>query len=258
MSQLPRITIITPSFNQGHFIGETIESVLQQGYPNLEYWVIDGGSSDNTVDILKSYGDRINWVSEKDRGQTHAINKGLKKATGEIVAYLNSDDVYLPNTLQTVADFFLSHPHANWLTGDYFIINEHGQKMQSFVAQYKRWLRRFPSKWSLSVANYIPQPSTFWRKAVHKKVGYFDEKLRYVMDFEFWMRLFAAGYQVTVSDRHFSLFRIHSQSKGGGQYRKQFAEETQVVQRFITNPVLLSLHWLHTQAIILAYMVIKG
>lgn len=252
----PSISIVTPSYNQAQFIRETIDSVLNQNYPNLEYWVIDGGSTDGTVDILKSYGKKIKWVSEKDKGQTEAINKGFAKCHGEILAYLNSDDAYLPNTLHTVAEHFQAHPESQWLTGDYFIIDEHGRKFQSFVANYKKLLRRRPSFASLAVANYIAQPSTFWRAAAAQEVGTFNEKWRYCMDFDYWLRLFTR-YPLSVSDRHFSLFRIHGQSKGGAQYRKQFQEEHRVVLAHTSNIVLLALHWLHAQSIVLAYDWIK-
>ena len=104
MNQLPRITVVTPSYNQAQYIEHTIESVLSQDYPDLEYWVIDGGSTDGTVDILRNYDGRINWISERDRGQTHAINKGLERSTGQVVAYLNSDDMYEPGALRKVAE----------------------------------------------------------------------------------------------------------------------------------------------------------
>ena len=168
---LPKITVITPSYNQGHFITETIDSVLSQNYPNLEYIVMDGGSTDDTVDILKSYGKKFTWVSKKDKGQTDAINKGIKKSTGDIICYLNSDDVFLPNTLNTVAEYFMQNPEAMWVTGDYFIIDADGNKIQSFVAEYKKWLRQNPSKQRLSIANYIIQPSTFWRKELTQEIG---------------------------------------------------------------------------------------
>ncbi len=248
---------MTPSYNQGEFIAETIESVLSQNYPRLEYWVIDGASTDNTLEVLKKYRKYIHLISEKDRGQTQALNKGMRRAKGEVVAYLNSDDVYLPNTLQTVGEFFSQHPNAKWLTGDYFIVDQQGKKIQSYIESYKRFLRQNPSRSTLAVANYICQPSTFWRRSLFEDVGFFNEKLRYCMDFDFWMRL----WEVTppaVSDRHFSLFRVHTQSKGGSQYRKQFAEEHQVVCQHITNPALQTMHWLHAQAVVAAYQLLKG
>jgi glycosyltransferase involved in cell wall biosynthesis len=195
-------------------------------------------------------------VSEKDRGQTHAINKGMKKATGDVVAYLNSDDVYLPNTLQTVGEYFAGHPDAGWLTGDYFIIDADGRKIQSYVTWYKRLLRRTPTFNKLAVANYIIQPSTFWRQSLNKRTGQFDENLRYCMDYDYWLRLLQ-HQPPAVSDRHFSLFRIHGQSKGGALYAKQFAEEHQVLKKYSNNPLILALHKLHAWGIVIAYKLIK-
>jgi glycosyltransferase involved in cell wall biosynthesis len=252
----PRISIITPSYNQAHFIAETIDSVLNQNYPNLEYWVIDGGSKDGTVKILKSYGKKIKWLSEKDHGQTDAINKGLQKVTGEIIAYLNSDDVYLPNTLHTVAEYFIKHPTAKWITGDYFIIDEKGRKIQSWVAEYKKMFRRNPSYSKLAIANYIIQPSTFWRREVVAEIGLFNDQLRYCMDFEYWMRIMKR-YPLHVLPNHFSLFRIHQGSKGGSQYTKQFREEHEIVERYIDNPLIRGVHWIHAQLIVLAYQLLK-
>lgn len=255
-TQYPSISIITPSFNQSHFIKETIESVLNQNYPNLEYIVMDGGSTDDTVKILKSYGKKINWVSKKDNGQTDAINTGIKKSSGEIIAYLNSDDVMLPNTLHTVAEEFMNNPETMWLTGDYFIIDANGKKMQSFVANYKKFLRKYPNKTILSIANYIIQPSTFWRRSLTNEIGLFREELSYVMDFEYWMRTITK-YPLKVLPNHFSLFRIHGDSKGGALYEKQFAEEHQIVVEYVKNPIIRVLHKLHATLIVLAYKLIK-
>jgi glycosyltransferase involved in cell wall biosynthesis len=252
----PKISIITPSFNQGHFIKETIDSVLNQNYSNLEYVVMDGGSTDETVKILKSYDDKITWVSKKDKGQTDAINKGIRKSTGEIITYLNSDDVMLPNTLNTVAEYFIEHDDAMWLTGDYFIIDESGNKIQSFVASYKKLLRAFPNKYVLSIANFIIQPSTFWRRSLSNEIGLFREDLHYVMDFEYWMRIIQK-FSLHILPNHFSLFRIHGNSKGGALYVKQFSEEHAIVVEYTANPVLRFLHKLHATLIILAYKVIK-
>jgi glycosyltransferase involved in cell wall biosynthesis len=252
----PKISIVIPSYNQGRFIRETIDSVLNQNYPDVEVIVMDGGSTDETVSVLKEYGEKISWVSKKDNGQTDAINQGMKKAKGEIVAYINSDDVYLPNTFFTVAEYFMQHPKTMWATGDYFIIDAEGRKIQSYVAWYKTMLRQQPTFSKLSVANYIIQPSTFWRRSVYKEVGMFDESLRYCMDYDFWMRLIQK-HPLAVIKNHFSLFRIHSLSKGGSQYEKQFAEEHTVLLRYTKNPVLLVLHKLHAFLVIMIYKGIK-
>lgn len=252
----PKISIITPSYNQGHLIGETIESVVSQNYPNFEHIVIDGASTDDTVDILKNYDEQITWVSEPDDGQADAINKGLEMASGDIITYLNSDDVYLPNTLNTVAEYFRDHQEAMWLTGDYFIIDEYGNKIQSYIAAYKRFLRKNPTFTRLCIANYIIQPSTFWRKELTKKIGLFNEQLEYCMDFDYWLRAMQEHPLHTVPT-HFSLFRIHQSSKGGALYQKQFAEEHQVVLQYTQHPIIRILHRIHAFLIVLAYNFVK-
>lgn len=138
----PLISIITPSFNQGQFIEETLKSVASQTYKNYEHIIIDGGSTDGTIEILKKYQkkypDKIKWISEKDKGQSDAINKGLKMAKGEILCYLNSDDVFYYYTLETVVNFFKKHKEVYWVTGDYEIINEESKKIRSLIPIYKK------------------------------------------------------------------------------------------------------------------------
>lgn len=253
---LPGIGIVTPSYNQGRFIRETIDSVLGQQYPKLDYWVIDGGSSDNTRDILKGYGQKINWVSEVDEGQAQAINKGLRRVTGDILAFINSDDIYSPGTLSLVAHYFFEHPEAMWLTGDHRIIDGRGKRVQSYVVGYKRMLRRRPSFSRLAVANYIVQPSTFWRRELIEEIGFFDESLRYCFDYDFWMRAIQKHPLHTVGDK-LSLFRIHEASKGGSQFEKQFAEEHQVLKRYTANKTLLGIHRVHAKLIVFSYELIK-
>jgi len=253
---LPKISVITPSFNQGHLIKETIDSVLNQNYPNLEFIVMDGGSTDDTVKILKKYKGKLSFISKKDKGQADAINKGIKKSSGEILTYLNSDDVMLPNTLNIVAEYFKENKNALWITGDYFIIDEKGNKIQSFVANYKRFLRKFPYFNVLAVANFIIQPSTFFRRKLIKELGYFDKSLDLCMDYDFWMRIIKQ-HPLHVLPNHFSLFRIHSLSKGGIQYKKQFAQEHQVLTRYTDNPLLIFLHKIHASLIVLVYRIIK-
>jgi glycosyltransferase involved in cell wall biosynthesis len=260
MSALPGISLITPSFNQARFIRSTLDSVLKQDYPKLEYWVMDGGSTDGTTGILQNvaamYPSKFKWVSEVDRGQTHALNKGIERTKGEIVGYLNSDDCLLPGVLQTVGEYFAAHPEVQWLTGDCEIIDAEGKQIQGFVRGYKSFWRGFNSMHVLSVLNPIAQPSTFWRRSTMEKAGRFDESLRYCMDYDFWFRLYQQG-KPAVLHQALSQFRIHGESKGGSQFTAQFAEEVGVALRFSNSPLLQALHRLHAWATVQAYQLLK-
>ena len=253
--EYPRIGVITPSYNQGAFIRETIDSVLGQDYPNIEYRVIDGGSTDDTPSVLKSYGSRVEWVSEPDHGQASAINKGLKGISADIVAFINSDDVYLPGTFSSVAAYFAAHLDAVWLTGDHFVIDSRGKRIRSYVSAYKRMLRRRPTYRRLAMANYIVQPSTFWRRALLDEIGFFDESLRYCFDYDFWLRAMLR-HPLHVTSRPLSLFRVHGASIGGSEFARQFAEEHAVLKRYASHKPTLALHRIHASLIVFAYRLI--
>jgi glycosyltransferase involved in cell wall biosynthesis len=206
----PKISIVTPSFNQGQYIEETILSVLNQGYPNLEYIIIDGGSTDNTVPILKKYQDKITyWVSEIDRGQSHALNKGFSKATGEIFAYLNSDDCYYPKTLFEVANSFLEEKSKE----DLLLIGNCYWATNFDDINGKLDIPSFPKdlKAALLKKMIAPQASMFWTMRHHNLKFY--EQLRFCMDFEFWLQLIKNNYKIIRVDKLFSLFRQHQEAK---------------------------------------------
>lgn len=253
---LPSLTVITPSYNQAAFIGQTIESVLTQTYPNLQYLVIDGASSDHTAAVVAPYADRLTFLSEPDRGQTDAINKGLRLATGEVVCWLNSDDYFLPGTLEAVGTFFAKNPAALWLTGDCAIVNEAGQPIQEVVQTYKRLLRGIGPTASLGLTNAICQPATFWRRAAHDQLGYLRDDLRYTMDYDWWLRL-AQRQPPALTGQVLSAFRIHSASKGGSQFRQQFAEDYETLRRYVSSPWVRGLHRLHNQLITSIYRLVK-
>lgn len=254
--KLPTISIITPSFNQAEFIEETIGSVLSQGYPHLDYWVIDGGSTDGTLNILKKYKGRLNYISERDAGQTHAINKGLERSKGDVLAYLNSDDLYAPGTLGKVGKIF-TNKKIHWLTGDYQMIDESGNKIRTFIPTYKSWLlSRFTPGLLRSTNSIIPQPSTFWSREAYERVGKFNHSLHYAMDYDYWLRL-SQQYQLTYLPEVLSYFRSHDQSKSNTGYRAQFKEEHQVLLDHGVSLPHSILHLLHTRATLVAYSLLK-
>ncbi|MGZ4042517.1 MAG: glycosyltransferase family 2 protein [Bacteroidia bacterium] len=207
---LPKISIITPSFNQGQFIEQTILSVLDQNYPNLEYIIIDGGSTDNSVDIIKKYEHRLTyWVSEKDKGQSDAINKGLAKATGEIINWLNSDDYYDPGVLKNLAALF-SNDSIMCVTGQTRLVDSTNTKT--------RYLKTFVNKDNLvntACHLHIEQPATFFRKKALDSLGPLSQELHYVMDKEWWLKyLLSDGTKnIHETDDITINFRIHATSK---------------------------------------------
>ncbi|SHG57583.1 Glycosyl transferase family 2 [Chryseolinea serpens] len=193
---LPKISVITPSYNQGLYLEETMLSVLTQEYPNLEYIVIDGGSTDNSVSIIEKYASRLShWESERDRGFGHAINKGFAKATGDILCWLNSDDILLPGALLTVGTYFKAHPDVGLIYGDRHIIDD-----ASKLIYRRRYFFYLPGQ--LRYAKTFPQECTFWRRSAFEKVGgNLHEELKYAIDLELWCRL----SQVTAI-RHIPVF----------------------------------------------------
>ncbi len=208
---LPKITIITPSFNQGQFIEETIRSVLLQNYPNLEYIIIDGGSMDNTLEIIKKYEKFIDyWVSEADSGQANAINKGLKKATGEVFNWLNSDDYYLPNALLTIGQNFSKQPHLAVLGGREIHLLPNGN-----LSKPTNGTVILPTLEATIVLGNCNQPPTFFRLSVVRQLGELSENLYFCMDSELWTRYLAHfGLSNTMKiDSILNVFRLHEHSK---------------------------------------------
>ena len=206
MSTFPRITVVTPSYNQGKYLEQTIRSVLDQGYPNLEYMVVDGGSNDESVSIIEKYADRLAWwVSEKDRGQSHAINKGLARATGDVFAYLNSDDFLYPGALDAVAKAFQGG--SAWVIGWVMMIEPDGGELPQLPERMSR-----ESDWF--VRNPVPQQATFWAARFWKELGQFKEDFRYAFDYEYWLRIrFRAKAEPTVIHRCPGSYRLHAASK---------------------------------------------
>lgn len=208
MEKQPLVTIVTPSYNQGSFLEATILSVLEQDYKNIEYIVIDGGSADNSLEIIQKYADRIAyWVSEKDRGQTDAINKGFAAAHGSILAWLNSDDTYHPGAVSAAVEYLEQHPEIGLVYGDLNFIDEQDRVLGRFSAaqtDLARLRRGFV---------HIPQPAAFFRTADWKKVGPLDPSFYFAMDYDLWVRLAGVTRLKYLPGKAWANFRLHSGGK---------------------------------------------
>lgn len=218
------ISIITPSYNQGKFIERTIQSVLNQNIPHLEYVIMDGGSTDNTIDILKKYQCDIQWTSEPDHGQAHAVNKGFATTQGEIIGWLNSDDVYYPNSLQMIIDFFNTHPEIDIV---YCAANH--------IDENDRIINPYPTEsWNLKrlmETCYICQPAVFFRRKIIEKYGNLNEKLHYCMDYEYWLRLANKNVHFYFLNKIVAGSRLHIDTKTIGSAVKAYQEALQMFKK---------------------------
>jgi glycosyltransferase involved in cell wall biosynthesis len=252
--KLPSLSIITPSYNQAEFIESTIRSVLDQGYDPLEYWILDGGSTDGTVAILERYKDRLRYVSQKDGGQAAAINDGFSRTSGEIVAWINSDDVYAPETFAAVADYFTSHPDIDWLYGRCPIIDRQGKLHRGWITQYKEfWMRRYSYKRML-IENFLSQPAIFFRRRLLERVGSLDPGYHCAMDYDLWVRMGAVATPAFL-DRELAYFRSYGINKMSAQYVTSFNEELEAAKRVSDgkHPVLMFLHEVNRIKLIATY-----
>ncbi len=210
MSNLPKISIITPSYNQGEYLEETILSVLNQNYPDLEYIIIDGGSTDNSVDIIKKYQDQLAyWVSEPDNGQTHAINKGFRKASGDLVAWMNSDDFYYPGAFQYIANSYNKTKGAyDIYFGDKVNVDNEGRVIKKFIyPPFCNWGIKYTTNMNIS------NQSAFWKRDLLNRVDYLDEKIQFTMDYDFFLKLALAGARFKKINEFIGVLRMYDNNK---------------------------------------------
>ncbi|MBK9928215.1 MAG: glycosyltransferase [Anaerolineales bacterium] len=219
---LPSIAIVTPSYNQGEFIERTIRSVLDQQYPHLEYIVQDGNSTDNTHAVLNSFQEKLTqFNSSQDNGQAHAINLGFQHTSGEIMAYLNSDDILLPGTLSYVADYFTRHPDVDVVYSHRIIINEQDQEIG-------RWVLPPHNDQSILWKDYIPQETLFWRRSLWEKIGgRMDESFQFALDWDLLIRFRTAGAKFSRLPRFLAAFRLHAGQKTSTQIHSVGSSEEQ-------------------------------
>lgn len=253
MSQV-RISIVTPSLDQVRFVERTVESVLgQRGDFELEYLVMDGGSTDGTLEVLRRYAGRLALHVEPDAGQADAVNKGLRRASGDIIGWVNSDDLLCPGALEAVATAFREHPEAMWLQGRCPIVDAEGRVIRRWVSAYKERLCRAHRYDRLLLENYVSQMTVFWRRELTDRVGLLDASLRYAFDFDLWLR-FARDSEPLFLDRPLAAFRWYPSSKSGASFHHQFAEDYQVFLRYAPDSAWLRLRKrLQSAAIVGAY-----
>jgi glycosyltransferase involved in cell wall biosynthesis len=230
----PKISIVTPSYNQGQFLETTIRSVLLQNYPNLEYIIIDGGSTDDSLDIIKRYEANLTyWVSEPDSGQTNALNKGFAHATGDFLCWINSDDYFLEGSFEAFAETAMKHPDTDWFIGRIEVVDECGNMLEKVAPRYNS-----AGDWYNFVATRqfdteLQQPATFFSRRAWMAVGELDESLKYVMDFDYWGRLAYSGYRPVTIDFDIAGFRVHQQSKTSEGLLPFWFEEIKVVDKWL-------------------------
>lgn len=247
-NELPKISIVIPSYNKVNYITATLQSIVDQKYPNLEVLVQDGGSTDGTVDVInkfaKKYPKIFKWVSKKDNGQVDAINTGFKNASGEIFAYINADDVFSKSSLLKVGKMFTENPDCLWVTGYGDIINDKGKVISSWVTKYKNFLLRLNSYEALLAINFITQPSTFIRKTAYLKYGPFAGTKKYVMEYELWLKLGKISMPCVIKEL-LSSFRLTTDNISSTSSRELLSIDYKLAQKYTKSSAILFLHKLH-------------
>lgn len=221
----PLVTIVTPSYNQGRFIGATIESVLSQDYPHVEYIIMDGGSNDQTAAVVEPYRHRLTWISEQDRGQSHAINKGFRMAKGQIVAWLNSDDTILPGAIAHAVEAFERQPGAGAVYGEGYLMDEDGRIKGRFPATepFNLWKLVY-------LSDYILQQTVYFRRSVFDDVGFIDEELRWGMDWDILIRI-GKRHMLEYIPQYMGCLREHREAKTASGGSQRFSELARILRR---------------------------
>lgn len=244
----PRISVVIPSFNKVDFIEETLKSIVLQKYPNLEVIVQDGASTDGTFEIIKKYAKKYSKMfkieSKKDKGQLDAINKGLRKATGEILTFINADDVYERGAFKKVAKAYLENPRALWFSGKGRVINEKGKEIAKFATWYKSFLLTINHQSLAIMTNYFMQPSVFITRKAYQKYGPFVGTKTAVMEYDMWLKLFQVSKPVVIP-YFLSSFRLYKGSISTSKVKEMMSEDERIVRKYTSSSILLFLHKMH-------------
>ncbi len=244
INSLPRISIVIPVYNKAGYIEETLESIVTQNYSNLEIIIKDGGSEDGTVEIIKDFADRyhsfIHWESQKDNGQLDAIKMGLRYATGDILSYINADDIYQEGAFHKIAEAFGKNKGCLWLSGEGLHIDEHGKEISAFVSRYKNFLLHKNKYFYLLCVNYLMQPSVFITKKAYSMFGPFKGNSDFVLEYDLWLKVGKVQMPVVINDV-LSSFRITGESITSKQSRHLILENYRIIQTHTRNPIALFL-----------------
>lgn len=257
---VPKISIIIPSFNKVDYIRSTLLSIVSQKYPNLEVIINDGGSTDGTIKIIQEFSNKypkiFSLVSKKDKGQTDAINKGCRKAKGDIIAYINADDLYNKNTFQEISTFFINNPNCYWVIGFGNIIDSKGKIISKLVTKYKNLLINFNSHNALLMVNYISQPSVFFSRSAYKKFGPFIGTDKYILEYDFWLKL-GRIQMPGIIKKNLSSFRLTTNNISSTFYNELLNLDYKIVTRCTNNIFILIFHRLHNYLRIVLISLLK-
>jgi glycosyltransferase involved in cell wall biosynthesis len=257
VSGLPRITIVTPVLNGAAHLEQALASVRDQGYPDVEHVVVDGGSTDGTVELLERTPD-IRWISEPDEGLADAMNKGIAMATGELVGWLNADDAYLPGALHAVGTAAAAQPDRQWITGRCPIVDGAGNEIRKPITAYKNLLLRRYSYPLLLTQNFVSCPSTFVRRAAYLEAGPLDVAYRYSMDYDVFLRI-AERHDPLILHRDLAFFRMDDGSLSMSGFERQFAEHAEQGRRHGQgHPVAATANVVMSRLIVLAYRAMRA
>lgn len=244
----PKISIVIPSFNKVRFIGQTLVSIINQKYSNLEVIIQDGGSTDGTLEIIEKYvrlyPTVFKFESKKDKGQLDAINIGLNKATGEVLTFINADDCYMPGAFAAVSNAYLKNSDSLWFAGRGKIINSEGNEIAKAVTWYKSLCLLLNFHFLLLIFNFIMQPSVFFTKQGYVKYGPLTGTSKFVMEYDFWLKLSSVSMPVVIN-KNLSNFRLSGENISSTSFEDTLREDFKVVKKYTSNPLILFIHKLN-------------
>jgi glycosyltransferase involved in cell wall biosynthesis len=247
-NQNAKISVIIPSFNKVRFIGKTLDSIVSQNYQNIEVIIQDGGSTDGTIEIIKKYAQKypnvIDFESKKDGGQFDAINIGLKKATGDILTFINADDVYCTNAFKAISNAYLINPDSLWFAGRSRVIDSDGKEIAKPVTWYKSLLLLLNSRFHLLATNYLMQPSVFITRKAWKKYGPFTGTSNFVMEYDLWLKIGSVSMP-TVINKCLSNFRLSEDNISSVSFENTLKEDFKIVKKYTNNRLILLVHKLN-------------